>query len=402
MKKVLAETIFVILLVCLFGQITPVFSQDDSMIERALSDLDSDWRTKIVEGLFGTSISGQWFLTWHGGDTDDGPFNEFGLKRGYIDIKKTFSEHLSGRITPDISVDKEGDGRGDIEMRLKYCYIKYTFDRVGMFSKPSVEFGLVHRPWIDFEQSINKYRVQGQMFLEREDIVNSADYGIQFMTLLGGELDKNYQKLVNKKNAGKYGSFAMGIYNGGGYHAVEENENKTFEWRLTLRPLPRHLTGLQFSWHGGIGKGNTKAAHDWQMQSGFVSYENQHLVLTGSYYTGTGNYEGTHVNPIMTDEGYEIWLDWGQPIEQNGNSAFIEFKVPETKWSLIGRHDALEKEWIYGIQTTERYIAGIAYRFLPGCKLLLDCDYTSSDIPVWNGCESSKTKIFELATEVVF
>ncbi len=400
MKNVLAETVFSFLVVCIFFNVSPVFSQDDSVIERALNNLDSDWRNKIVEGLFGTSISGQWFLTWHGGDTDDGPFNEFGLKRGYIDIKKTFSEHLSGRITPDISVDKEGDGRGDIEMRLKYCYIKYTFDHIGMFVKPSVEFGLVHRPWIDFEQSINQYRVQGQMFLEREDIVNSADYGIQFMTLFGGELDKNYQKLVNKKNPGKYGSFAMGIYNGGGYHAVEENENKTFEWRLTLRPLPRHLTGLQFSWHGGIGKGNTVDAHDWEMQSGFVSYENRHLVLTGSYYTGTGNYEGTHVNSIKNVEDGSA--DIIEAIDQKGRSAFAEVKIPKSKWSLMGRYDTLDQEWFIGTQSTERYIAGIAYRFLPGCKLLLDYDHTSSDIPTWNGYELSETKIFELATEVVF
>jgi hypothetical protein len=48
------------------------------------------------------------------------------------------------------------------------------------------------------------------MFLERNGILNSADYGICFLGLLGGEMDEDYKKNVNKNHAGKYGSFAIG------------------------------------------------------------------------------------------------------------------------------------------------------------------------------------------------
>lgn len=55
----------------------------------------------------------------------------------------------------------------------------------------------------------------------------------------------------------KYGTFSIGIYNGGGYHAMEENTNKTVESRLTFRPFPQTIPGLQFSYNMIYGKGNT-------------------------------------------------------------------------------------------------------------------------------------------------
>ncbi|MBD3386725.1 hypothetical protein GF407_17615 [candidate division KSB1 bacterium] len=92
---------------------------------------------------------------------------------------------MSGRITPDISVDREGDGEGDLEMRLKYCYIDFKLPDFYLFTIPAIEFGLVHRPWLHYEDKINGYRAQGTMFLERNNIINSGDYGVTFTALLG-------------------------------------------------------------------------------------------------------------------------------------------------------------------------------------------------------------------------
>ena len=137
-----------------------------------------------------TKVSGQWFISYSSGKEDNTPSNSFAIKRGYIVIEKKLTDRISGRITPDISVDREGDGEGDLEMRLKYCYIDYKFDNIGFLTDPHVEFGLVHRPWISFEEHINNYRMQGTVYLERNDIFNSGDFGFTYAALLGGEMTK--------------------------------------------------------------------------------------------------------------------------------------------------------------------------------------------------------------------
>ena len=100
-----------------------------------------------------SDISGQWFLAYRHSKSA----REFILKRGYLTVQKKFTEQFSGRITPDITVDREGDGKGDVEMRLKYLYLKYNLPRFFFFNKSYMEFGLVQRPWIDFEEHINIY-----------------------------------------------------------------------------------------------------------------------------------------------------------------------------------------------------------------------------------------------------
>jgi hypothetical protein len=92
------------------------------------------------------------------------------VRRGYIIIKQQITEELSGRITPDISLDQEGDGEGDIELRLKYLYAKYNFPDLQIFTQSFLEFGLAHLPWLDFEEHMNLYRVERTMFMERKNI----------------------------------------------------------------------------------------------------------------------------------------------------------------------------------------------------------------------------------------
>jgi hypothetical protein len=74
----------------------------------------------LMAGLTGIKVSGQYFLTYEYGKKGETGFNQFAIQRGYISVFKAFNSNISARITPDISVDQEGDGIGDLEMRLKY------------------------------------------------------------------------------------------------------------------------------------------------------------------------------------------------------------------------------------------------------------------------------------------
>lgn len=356
---------------------TDVIAASTDNMDKTISD--------IVSGITGIKVAGQWFLTYENGQDGDSNFNEFAIQRGYINIYKTFNSKISARITPDISVDQEGDGAGDLEMRLKYCFLKYGFDDFGIITKPYFELGLVHRPWLDFEQKINPYRVQGKMFLERHGIFNSGDYGVLFATLLGGEMNSDYKRNVNKKYPGKYGSLAIGIFNGGGYHGIEVNENKTLEGRLSIRPFPKILPGLQFSYTGVLGKGNTIAAPNWRFNSGFVSYETHKFVATGMVYKGKGDYRGIAINAK------------GIPFDQEGYSIFGDVKLPGNKFSIFGRHDFFNMNTEIDNSDVKTKIVGLTYYLIQDCKFIIDYDFSDySDLPKY------KESKIQTAIEVKF
>jgi hypothetical protein len=225
-------------------------------------------------------------------------------------------------------------------------------------------------PWLDFEEHINYYRVQDKMFVERNGNFNSADFGATFGALLGGEMDEEYQKTVNKKYPGRYGSFAAGVYNGGGYHATEENENKVVEGRLTIRPVPDNLPGLQVSYFGIYGDGNkedteTMSAPDWRFNLGQVSYEHQYVTLTGTYAAATGNQKGSFVD------------ETGEAVDHGGYSVFGEFKIPEKKSSIIARWDHYDPNNDVDDDENDRIILAYAYHLPMHSMFLVDVEHVT-------------------------
>jgi len=249
---------------------------------------------------------------------------------------------LDMRKPRQLTAEELADYDGSVAVRMKYLYGQFYLPDNSFLTKPNIEFGLVHMPWLDYEEHVNFYRLQDTMFLERNHTFNSADAGITFSSLIGGTIDNDYQKRVTKYYPGRYGSVAVGIYNGGGYHASEKNDNKVFEGRLTIRPLPDTLPGLQFSYFGIIGKGNKSTNPDWKVNLGFINFEDEYLTLTGQYYQGKGNQGGSDEN------------------EKKGHSVFAEIK-PMEKFSIIGRYDHFDPNKDVINDENDRYIVGLAY-----------------------------------------
>lgn len=170
-------------------------------------------------------IDGVMFFSFEHDITGDSFHNQFTIKRGYVNFRHKLSDRLNARITQDVTIDREGDGLGDIELRLKYAYVEYDIPDFSFLNEPVVSAGVASRPWISFEQDVNDYRAQKSMFLDQNDFLPSADYGIAFETGLGESLDEPGLS----SNDSRYGSFGIGIYNGGGYSSIEENNNKVVE-----------------------------------------------------------------------------------------------------------------------------------------------------------------------------
>lgn len=293
-------------------------------------------QSALPAALQNLSIGGVMYLSYQNGQMyEDGTltsYNQFTLKRGYLDVKKGLTSNLSVRYTTDIT---RSDGSWNT--RIKYLYGKFSLPEFLIFTQPGIEFGQVHVPWHDFEESINGFRMQDPMFLERFGVFNSADDGATFGANFGGEMDKTYQSNVSSHYAGRYGSVQIGIYNGGGYHAAEMNENKVLEGRVTIRPVPDVLPGLQLTALNIYGKGNKAKSHDmeipeWTAFNGMVSYQSPCFTVTGQYYAGSGNQSGSAANEIT-----------GEALPQAGYSAFGSVHFGSSRqYSVLARYDMFD------------------------------------------------------------
>lgn len=308
----------------------------------------------------GVQITGQLFLALENVSNDKINAAHFVVNRAYLNFRKNVTESISIRVTPDVTVDQDGDGEGDVELRLKYAYIKLELPEIPVFGAPDIEFGLAPRSMLNFEQTINRYRVRGPMFLERAGALSTADFGVGVNALIGGKMDKQYRDEVNSKYAGRYGSISVGIYNGGGYHALENNINKSLEGRLSIRPVPDIVPGLQFTYSGVSGKGNTALSPDFSMHTGMASFEARMLRVTGQYYTGTGNMKG---NAYNTD---------GTVADYTGMAAFADLKIPAIPVYIFGEYDQLTRMATDGDIRANTMIAGLSWYWHGQSKLVFD------------------------------
>jgi hypothetical protein len=285
---------------------------------------------KVLRFLGGIEIGTLSYFQFSGGKHDnDQAYNQFLITRGYINIKKQLTPWLGFRVTPDV----HQESNGDFTLRLKYLYAEFRPPNLSFLTQMKSEVGMGHMPWLDFEEHLNPYRCQGTMFIERAGIFNSADLGVSIRGYFFGQLDEAYQTNVSKHFAGRYGSWHVGVYNGGGYHATEENQNKVPEWRLSVRPLPDIVPGLQVHYFGLYGEGNQEYANgfpQYEVNLGMLSYQNEWVIFTGQYAQTWGNNKGSLVVPGSD-----------QALRGEGYSFFFNTKLPvlDRKLNLFARYD---------------------------------------------------------------
>ena len=324
----------------------------------------------------GVSFSGLFYLAYENGKEAGEAYNQFSVNRAYFTTRARVLPRLTARLTLDTSQDMEGDGEGDMEVRIKYAYARYEMGGAGPFTGVVLEGGITHMVWLAFEEQINRYRMRGPMFLERSGLFNSADFGLTLSGGLGQDLPEDYRRAVSPAFAGRHGSFALGIYNGGGYHAIEWNDDKVFQGRLSLRPLPDVLPGLQLSGLALAGKGNRpgplEQIPDWRVYGGMVSYQHPRGAFSAQYAWGEGNQKGT-------------WTEPGRPhvaTDYLGYSLFGEQRLGAAQaWRLVAGYDRLERTPGSWDRSFRRTHAGIGYDLGGENILLLDLDRRSWDDP---------------------
>ncbi|MDQ3346578.1 MAG: OprO/OprP family phosphate-selective porin [Acidobacteriota bacterium] len=255
--------------------------------------------------------------------------NAFNIGRAYLNVTGTVSNRVAFRVTPDV-VRETGAGSsvaGSYVIRLKYAYGQFTLDD-WMNRGSFVRFGMQPTPWIDFIDSVYRYRFQGPTFEDREGILSSSDVGATFRYVFGGN----------------YGDVHTGFYNGDNYNRVEANDQKALMIRATVRPLAGHA-GL-----GGI-RLTGFYDHDAYVRSaqrrraiGAVTYEHAQ-VNAGASYLATSDRQRA-ASPRVDGRGLSFWAT---PRTGSGWEALLRFDRLEPDVDLDGRKT--------------RTIAGVAYWF---------------------------------------
>jgi len=365
------------------GSIIPVRA-DDSLLETLrkkgvlteeevsaiMAEQEKERKSLLPKAFEGLSIGALAYLDYSAGTKDKNgtDFNKFSLTRGYVNIRKDINPWLKARITPDVTQLSNGD----IELRMKYYYVDLLLPDRGFFTERDLRIGLAHTPYLDFQEAINIYRLQGTMFQERFGNFNSADLGIGVIGNLGGKLSKEQQEEVGYSSpySGRYGSYHIGLYNGGGYHANEANQNKVIEGRVTLRPLPDSVPGLQLTYFGISGKGNKASNPEWKSNSALVSYQNRRIVITGEYVKAKGKQNG---DDERNKSGYSIFGDFRLPVHD--------------KISLMARYDVWDPDTDAPNDKETLTIGGVSYKLYGNNYILVAYEQRQYDTP---GSEDDK------------
>jgi len=271
--------------------------------------------------------------------------SSFNVSRAYINVTGSLNHLLQYRITPDITRES-GTGsslNGSYTFRLKYAYGQFNLD--DWTTKGSwVRLGVQQTPFIDYNESIYRYRFQGTTFEDREGLFPSSDAGV------AGHW--------NAPNG--YGDVQAGIYNGEGYSKSETNNEKAFQIRGSFRPLP--LGGV---WKGLRITGYADEDHyiqgaKRQRHVGQVTFEHP-LVNIGADYVMTKD-RTSATKAEIDGKGYTIWAT--PKLGTNG-------------WEALLRHDEFVPNKNVDNQKRKRDILGIAYWFqhLQGVQTALMLDY---------------------------
>ncbi len=307
--------------------------------------------------------------------------NGFETRRNYIQTKAYFKENPKDyvRVTLDTyrdgSTAENGTTKGYSDVILKYAYL--YLDEILPYT--GVEIGQAHRPWIDYEEHGGwNYRSISKVFVEDKghgmDWTNSADLGVNFKTKT------------------PYFSSELGLFNGEGYHRVDDavsadsnNNGLSAEWRLTGHILgtgkEKRKNDLQYadvSFFGQYNQDNRKGVitagtnDDFKWYGVHAVYNQPEFLLAAQYvkaddkdagaaYAGTGysiNGEYRITPEIIAIAKYDK-VDLETKNEREGKMAGLVYQYNKNV-AFIGNYQMDTAKTAAGVSTDTNYIMATA------------------------------------------
>jgi hypothetical protein len=269
----------------------------------------------------------------------DSHLNNFDVTRAYINVLGKMPAGISGRVTADIYRVSDGS----LAYRLKYAYVGYTPDS----SHFTFKFGQQQTPWVDFEEALWDYRMQGTVALDRNKYLSSSDFGATVDGSWG------FERL----------SVHAGVYNGENYNGGTGDQRKDFMARASLRlaesDFAGRVGGLRLTGYAQTGK--PTGGGDRQRFIGMLSYRSKLFTLAGEFAATKDSNTAVSVAEVK-----------GKVI-----SAFGVLNIPSSRFALIGRVDVVDHDNDANNDKLTRFIAGVSYAHSPNLRVLADIDNNS-------------------------
>src|SRR5574338_549044 len=139
--------------------------------------------------------------------------NNFDVTRAYVNVTGALGEKVGVRVTSDLYRVADGS----LALRLKYAYATYT----PKGSPLTFKLGEMQTPWLDYEETLWDYRMQGTTPLDRAGYLTSSDLGVG----------------VDGSWSGDAINMQVGLYNGEGYSKTPGDQRKDVAGRVSARLL---------------------------------------------------------------------------------------------------------------------------------------------------------------------
>jgi hypothetical protein len=292
--------------------------------------------------------------------------NNFDITRAYVNVLGRFAGGVATRLTFDVqrfgAIQNSTTTDNSLRLRLKYAFATYT----PQGSPLTYKAGLIHTPWLDWEEALWDYRMQGAMAMDRAGYMSAADYGV-------GVDGKWMSDKVNFQFTVVYGTF---------YSGTSAGQGKDAEGRVSVRVLDTNDSsrtgGLRITGYAGYGRAPTG---DRNRFIGMVSYRSREITLAGE--------------AAITQDG--------QLSASNGHvySGFGVYRFPRSKAAVIARVDITHKQ--AGVQDKQtRFIGGVSYQLSPNWRLLADWDYADYQTPALNAAFFATRSQALFQTQIAF
>ncbi len=283
------------------------------------------------------SVTGVVYTQYQYSDAPIAAKSTFDMTRAYVNVLGRFSNGITTRVTTDIIPSAAAPGQ---VIRLKYAFAAWT----PTGSSLTYKLGMIHTPWVDFEETLWDYRMQGTIAVDRNPIggpstMTAADIGVGVDGHWNGER-------IN-------GQFV--IVNGEGYSGGTGDFRKDVEARVSVRVQPTNdnsrVGGLRVSGYAGIGK-VTGTGTDRNRYLGMLSYRTLRYTLAGEFVSVKS---GTVTGSIISAFG-------------------VYHLATSSKVAFIGRVDVVDPNTNAANDGNTRIIGGASYQLSPNVRMLADID----------------------------
>ncbi len=301
-----------------------------------------------------------------------GHTNQFDVTRAYLNAIGSFDHGVTTRITADVFRPAAAPS---LEYRLKYAYFQWQPSKT---APVDFRFGETQTPWLDWEEGLYGFRMQGTMPMERAGYLTSSDLGVAM-------------DFFNKDKAFN-GSFA--IMNGEGYGNLPGGKFLDYEARASVRLLKTddasQQGGLRLTGYGHVGRLDAFGGPARNRWIGELSYKSKVVTLVGE-----AGFAKTGVAPTTAAPN---------PATPNGRvlAAFGVVNLPNSAVQLLARVDRLDPNTAVDNDASTRFIGGVAYRISPNVRVLADLDAVSYQAATLSAANQAQKTRLLFQSEFVF